>query len=588
MITIPAYFTDAQREATKEACILAGLEVIKIINEPTAAALAYGLKDNNDLLNYDEDDDFCLFSNKENQNKKSNNEKKEKMILVFDLGGGTFDVTCLKFINDDEPIFEIKGHSGNTLLGGDDFDNILIKHCIEIFENEYNPIKGEKIIEINKKSEEGLEAIKRLKILCEQIKRRLSENDKAIIDIKNLYKGKYFKLEIKKDKFEELCKKKFKEFIPPIEDALKTGGVEKKDIDEILLAGGSTRIPKIKKILKEYFGSKIIINDRINPDEVVAYGATLQAAMTMKKPAMEDVLINEICPHSIGLKINRDKEVDIFDSFIEKGTNIPFETEKNYTTNYDYQKYVSIDIYEGENYYCKDNRLLGHFELHNISIAKKGIPKIMAKIKLDEDSIIHVTAYEKLSGANNSLVIKYDKKTLSKNELDDMRNRLQKNEEFEEININPKEKELIDEKNSLLNDYNENKSLHDFIELVGVQEQLVDIICNDNENINNNDNKNINRYERKFKNVKHLFRYYNILFTNYFKEYKEKKEYLEKIKKYMKIFKDGDPFYLKSLTLIFKDDKYKKTFEEIVDYCINLIKENIKTQKKKRIYNLLL
>ena len=180
VITIPAYFTDAQREATKEACILAGLEVIKIINEPTAAVLAYGLKDKNDLLN-EEDNNFCLFSQKENQNKKSN-EKNKKIILVFDLGGGTFDVTCLKFINDDEgPIFEIKGHSGNTLLGGDDFDNILVDHCIKKFEKEYKKIK------INKESEEGLKAIKRLKIYCEKIKKRLSEYDKATFYINKLY-----------------------------------------------------------------------------------------------------------------------------------------------------------------------------------------------------------------------------------------------------------------------------------------------------------------------------------------------------------------------------------------------------------------
>ena len=574
VITIPAYFTDAQREATKEAGILAGLEVIKIINEPTAAVLAYGLKDKNDLLNSDDDNNFCLFSHKEKQNKESN-EKNEKTILVFDLGGGTFDVTCLKLINDDEaPEFEIKGHSGYTLLGGDDFDNILVDYCIQKFEKEYNKTKGKKKhIEINKESKEGLYAIKRLKIYCEKIKRRLSEHDKATICINKLYEGKNFKLEIKREEFHNLCKRKFEEIMPPINDALKTAKIKKEDIDEILLVGGSTRIPKIKEILKSksYFGKKIIINDTINPDEVVAYGATLQAAISMKKPAMEDILINEICPHSIGIEVvDKKYKENICDILIEKGTNIPFEKEHQYTTIKDYQKCVSINIYEGEHLFCKDNRLLGQFKLNNISIAKKGIPQIMEKIKIDEDSIIHVTAYEKLSGAYNSLDIKYDKRTLSKNEINAMKNRLQKDEEFEKTNINSKEKELSVEKKLLYNEYKDNKNVYNLIKLVEIQEKLVDIISIDNENINN--------YEKKFENVSYLFKYYNFLFTNYFEEYKEKNDYLKKIKKYMEIFKDGDPFYLKSLVLIFKDDKYKERLEEIVYYCIFLINDNIKTQ----------
>ena len=211
-----------------------------------------------------------------------------------------------------------------------------------------NIIKGKKKdIEINKESKEGLYTIKRLKIYCEKIKRRLSEYDRVTICINKLYGGKNFKLEIKKEDFQNLCKRKFEELIPPINDALKTAKIKKEDIDEILLVGGSTRIPKIKEILKSesYFGNKIIINDTINPDEVVAYGATLQAAISMKKPAMEDILINEICPHSIGLGIIDKKNKErICDILIVKGTNIPFEKEKEYTTFNDYQKYVSIKI----------------------------------------------------------------------------------------------------------------------------------------------------------------------------------------------------------------------------------------------------
>lgn len=332
-------------------------------------------------------------------------------------------------------------------------------------------------------------------------------------------------MEINKNEFQNLCRKKFQEFRQPIDDALKTAKIKEGDINEILLAVGSTRIPKIKEILKSYFGEKIIINDTINPDEVVAYGATLQVSISMKKPAMEDILINEITPHSIGIGIiNEKNKEDICDILIEKGTNIPFESERDYTTIIDYQKYAEIKIYEGENLFCKDNRLLGYFELHNISIAKKGIPKIMVKIKIDEDdSILHITAYEKLTGAYNSLDIKYDKKTLSKYEINDIKNRLQKNKEFEKININLEEKELLVKKNLLFNEFKENKNLHDLIKLVNVQEKLVDIISLDNKNINN--------YEIKYENVIHLFNYYNFLFSNYFKEFKNKKRLFRKNKK---------------------------------------------------------
>ena len=568
VITIPAYFTDSQREATKIAAESIGLEVLKIINEPTAAALAYGIIDK-----YELEDNYSFFK----QKKEQKNNIKDKNILVFDLGGGTFDVTCLELRNDDNvPEFIIKGHNGYTFLGGDDFDNILVDYCIKIFEQKEYPMRqNRERIKIKRESEEGIYAINRLKLSCEKIKKILSEQESANIYLEKFYDNKDLKLEIERKLFERLCENKFNELIPPIEKALKEARFTKKDVNEILLVGGSSKIPKIKKILKSFFGNKIIINDRINPDEIVAYGATLQAAILMKEPALEDILINEICAHSVGAGIINEKREIICDTLIKKGTSIPFEMEKDYTTLFDYQEEVSIEIYEGENLYCKDNRLLDQFMLENITKAKAGIPKIMVKIKLDKDSILHVTAYEKKEdkiGSIKSIDVKYDKGILSKNEIKNMNNRLLKNEYFEKDIINKKEKDLCDEITFLFDEFENTNSLFDFIKIIEVQEKLVDII-------------DVDKIEKKFENVKYLFKLYNNLFANY-KDYQTNKKkylnFLEKIKKYMSIFKDVDPFYLKSLIFIFKDDKYQKRFIEILHFSILLIIDNIKSGKNNK------
>lgn len=325
---------------------------------------------------------------------------------------------------------------------------------------------------IKRESEEGIYAINRLKLSCEKIKKILSEQESANIYLEKFYDNKDLKLEIKRKLFERLCENKFNELFPPIEKALKEARFTKKDINEILLVGGSSKIPKIKKILKSFFGNKIIINDRINPDEIVAYGATLQAAILMKEPALEDILINEICAHSLGTDVKNEKEEEIIcDILIKKGTNIPFEMEKEYTTISDYQEEISIQIYEGENLYCKDNRLLDQFILENITKAKKGIPKVMVKIKLDKDSILHVTAYEKKEekiGSIKSIDIKYDKGILSKNEIKIMLIRLLKNEYFEKDIINKKEKDLCDEITFLIDEFENPNKLDDFIKIIEV------------------------------------------------------------------------------------------------------------------------
>lgn len=227
------------------------------------------------------------------------------------------------------------------------------------------------MVELNTRNKEDIKARKRLKIQCERLKRILSHEYEAKITFESLYNDKDLQLRISRAKFEELCKEKFQEMIKPIEKVLKISELQKKDIDEILLVGCSTRIPKIEKDLLEFFGNNVQICKSINPDEVVAYGASLQAAISMNVEIMDDVLINDICSHSLGLAVIKGSKFDVFDKMIKNGTNIPYEIEKEYSTHYDYQENALIRIYEGENEFCYNNRLQGKFTLNNITKAKK-------------------------------------------------------------------------------------------------------------------------------------------------------------------------------------------------------------------------
>ena len=563
VITIPAYFTETQRESTKIAGEGAGLEVIKIINEPTAAALAYGLGEKKDIKRSEDEENFFLLNTKT----PSEENFEEKKILVFDLGGGTLDVTCLKIIKDDEgPQFEILGHSGNTLLGGDDFDDILVKYCIQAFKKEFK-------IDINNRNSQDLKARKRLKNACERAKKILSFEPETRISIESLYNDNDLQISITRAKFEDLCREKFKEMIIPVEEALKCSILEKDDIDEVVLVGGSTRIPKVEEKLKEFFGEKKKFCKSINPDEVVAYGATLQAAISMKVEAMNDILINDVCSHSLGIAVMRDGEKDIFDKLIENGTNIPYEFESDYTTAYDDQTRVLIEIFEGENEFCRNNRLLGKFTLNNITKAKKGVPRIKVKFEIDEDSIVHVTAKESISGAINSIDIKYDKGIMEQNEINQMKKKLENKADFEENKINQKEKELVEKKKFLIQEYKDTRNLPSLKELEKIQEKLIEISLNE---------LNKNNIDKRYKSVKFLFNLYNFFFTNNYNEYKNlSNEYLAKIKKYMEIFKNDEPFYLKSLVLIFKEDNFSNRISEIVYICINLYLEYLKNSKNK-------
>ena len=460
------------------------------------------------------------------------------------------------------------GHSGNTLLGGDDFDDILVKYCIQSFKKEFK-------IDINNRNKEDLKARKRLKIACERAKRILSFQPETRISIESLYNDNDLLLAITRAKFEDLCREKFKEMIKPIEDALKFSGLNEKDIDEIVLVGGSTRIPKVEEMIKEFFGKNKKICKSINPDEVVAYGATLQAAISMNVEAVSDILINDVCSHSPGVAAVRNNMNYIFDKLIENGTNIPYEFEKEYTTRYDNQTSVLIQIFEGENEFCRNNRLLGSFYLNNITKAKKGVPKIKVKFDIDEDSILHVTAKETISGSTNSIDIKCNKGIMQQDDINKMIKKLQNKNDFEVNKIDQEEKELVEKKKLLIQDYKDTKNFPSLKEIEKIQEKLIEISLN---------KSNKNNIDKRYRNVKFLFNLYNHYFISYYNEYKSmSNEYVTKIKKYMDIFKNDESYYLKSLVLIFKDDNYENRISQVVYYCINLYMQYLKNLKNIKI-----
>ena len=471
-------------------------------------------------------------------------------------------------MEDEEPQFDILGHSGNVLIGGDDFDNILVDYCIKIFKETYK-------IDINTRNKDDIKARKRLIIACERAKRILSVETQANINIENLYHDKDLQLQITRALFEHLGNKKFKELIGPIDKTLKISNLQKDEIEEIIFVGGSFRIPKLEEIIRNYFGKQVKICKSLNPDEIVAYGATLQAAISLSKDKYKGISVNDICSNSLGILVYRGEEHhDDFFKMIKNGTNIPFEFEDNFTTVSDYQKEILFQIFEGENELCRNNRLLGKFLLTGISIAKKGVPEIKVKIEIDGDSIIHVTAKEEISGAINSLDIKYAKGIMNKEEIKKMKEKIGKNQDFEISKVNEKEKVLYQKIKLLSQDFIKEQNISILKEIENVQEKLIEISFDEN---------NKNNLNKQHKQVKRLFKLYNFEFTNYFSQYKKlTKEYLKKIKKYMELFKNVDAFYLKSLVKFFKDDKYENRISNIVYICINLYIEALKTEKNKK------